>query len=173
MNLCVFFDAENYQYSFNVRYTRNPYLLLLNTGSFTHLILNGKRKKDKETVYSIYLLPDSKLYLNGAVFILNSFLLLIIVVIFAKKNKKNKILWLYEPRYYFIHNYINWTYAVFDYRISELRNQANHHFYKQVFLQKKVFMYSGNSLWCFVKDKESGYIADIFKTINRIKLFTT
>ncbi len=129
-------------------------------------------KKPNKYPFSIYVFLNSKYK-----FIKSLQLNILTCLIFS--NKKYLLLWIKDPIFYYIHNFIKSKFILFDYVNTVLTNNSNV-LYKNIFLQNKAFIYYINDIseyndtMILPKDSEQKFIGQIWKfidnKINKIKL---
>ncbi len=86
-----------------------------------------------------------------------------------KKFPKYHVVWINNPSFYSLYNFLRWDFLVFDY--SDTDELKNHHFYKAVFSKGLVSVYSlgrnkeNPSLYYLYKDKGFDYQSEIWEFV--------
>lgn len=75
---------------------------------------------------------------------INNYLTKILLIFTIKRQKGVLFLWIKNPDYYFIQNYVDWQYLLFDCDEVILRNSHKKFLYKE-FLHRMSFLYCSHS----------------------------
>lgn len=162
--LLITIRTDNSEADFIGFHTYNIFMLILNIYTFLNILLETY-SKNKKFYYRIYLIKFFSNYLNYSTSILNDKIIIFIIRYYFYLQKKCLILWFYNPKYYFLHNFINWKYLIFDYHLNLNHSLKTHHFYDHVFHKKSIFLYHKNILFHYIKAENYVYKANIRRKI--------
>jgi len=128
------------------------------------------RKLLKNAVFTKHFLPLQRFRLINH---LNTALFKYLIRISFKRLPTQNVVWIRDPELYYLHNFLNWRFLVFDY--GKTHKWKDTHFNKRVFHKNLVFIYSlgrsGNDsrLHYVYKDSETDYQSEIWKYIGAFK----
>ncbi len=149
-------------------YTINPVKLMFNLINI-NIFYSANHPRHNKNEYRIYLVKRFSQRLSNIINHINDKLIQITLRIYFTRLKSCYLLWMYCPKFYFLHNYAKWKYLIFDYELTSATCVNYYHFYNQVFSKKLIFLYSNETLQYFHKDRKENYITTIKEKIGRLK----